>query len=607
MEDYYAKQSIEAAKVFMKPIIDSTVGALKKEYKKSLVDLGLAFSKYYQRSYERYSKMKTLLYRDKPVDLKKHYVATDFALGDEFISGASILTNLINSEKSVIMGTAGAGKSILLRRLFIDLVENPKGGLTPFLIELRYLITPEKSYTIFELMLKILNESDDNITSEQLHYALKQGKLIIFLDGFDEIDFEQREKYELEVSELSNKYSQSIFVVSSRPDSVFESWEESYIYKALPLNKLQSVDLIQRIDYDNTVKHKFVKELQDGLFEKHKDFLANPLLLTMMLLTYEQLAEMPEKIHIFYEQAFDTLYHKHDALKSVYKRKTFTGLPIDDFKRVFSAFCLITYAKNKQLIFTKQEVRDVLGQAIKLENIDIDVDSFFQDLLKSVCVIQRDGNIYTFSHRSFQEYFTAFFISNSRSPDMPEILTQVCEKDFDIGRMLFEMNRELVERQWVIPKLAEYLNGIERPKSTMEIISFLLRILGEMRFTIIDERGRVIIETIRYSERTMIFRNLRAFYNKEDPHWLVYSRFGEFINEEGSQLLQIVKEQKWHFFNFSYYFLETDAERALHDSAIPFFHQLSNEIYDDLTQLQEELKAKYTLRKNSLDKLFLKG
>ena len=30
----------------------------------------------------------------------------------------------------------------------------------------------------------------------------------------------------------------------------------------------------------------------DGLFEKHKDFLSSPLLLTMMLLTYEQLAEI---------------------------------------------------------------------------------------------------------------------------------------------------------------------------------------------------------------------------------------------------------------------------------------------------------------------------
>ncbi len=455
-------------------VVDKTVGIGAKHYKQALVDFERCFTKYIKRSYERYSKIKTLLYRDRPVDLKTHYVATDFTLGeDEHISGAEIIQRLIKNKRNVILGTAGSGKSVLLRRAFIDLVEQSR-GMTPILIELRLLITPNSIQSIFDFIHKILSESDENITNEQIHYAFKEGKIILFLDGFDEIDFEEKEIYEREILELSNKYPKSVIIVSSRPDDCFSSWDEYFVYHALPLNQEQSVDLIQRIEYDKTVKNKFIKELEDGLYEKHTDFLSNPLLLTMMLLTYEQLAEIPEKIHIFYEQAFDTLYHKHDALKSLYKRKSYSALPADDFKRIFSAFCMITYSERK-MSFSYQDIIDHITQSIEIEGSSVNPAAFFNDLVKSVCIIQKDGNIYTFSHRSFQEYFAAYFISKSQSIDVAAVLDKIAMSHFrdNVISMLFELNREQIEALWIIPRLDQILSQTKRPESLSDVMKFL--------------------------------------------------------------------------------------------------------------------------------------
>lgn len=45
-----------------------------------------------------------------------------------------------------------------------------------------------------------------------------------------------------------------------------------------------------------------------------------------MLLTFEQYAEVPSKMHIFYREAFAALSVKHDASKGAYKRVLKTGL-----------------------------------------------------------------------------------------------------------------------------------------------------------------------------------------------------------------------------------------------------------------------------------------
>jgi GTPase SAR1 family protein len=453
--------------------LNKTVEVGNTQYKKALVKLELCFTNYLARSYDRFSKIKTLLYRDRPVSLKSHYVCTDFQLVNKEVNGKVIFDSFQTNKKNVVVGTAGSGKSVLLRKLFSDLIEN-KCGYVPILIELRLLITPTGHVSIFDFIHTTLSSLDENFTAEQLHFALKKGKVALFLDGFDEIDFNKKEEYEREILDISNKYSNSIVVVSSRPDECFSSWEEFHIYRTKSLNKEQSIDLVNRIEYDPTVKNKFISELKDGLYEKHKDFLSNPLLLTMMLLTYEQLAEIPEKVHIFYEQAFDTLYHKHDALKSLYKRKSYSELPIDDFKRIFSAFCIITYTERK-ISFNYQELICFLNNAIEIEGIEVEANKFFNDLVKSVCIIQKDGNNYTFSHRSFQEYFAAFYLSKSQSLDLARVLDNMVSHHFsdNVLKILFELNREKVEKDWVIPRLKELLSKTTPILDSGDVLSFL--------------------------------------------------------------------------------------------------------------------------------------
>lgn len=209
-------------------------------------------------------------------------------------------------------------------------------------------------------------------------------------------------------------------MISSRFDSRFSSWEEFYQYYIQDLDKNKALTLINKLNYDRQVKQSFLKELDNNLYESHLSFASNPLLLTMMLLTYEQIAEIPNKIHLFYEQAFLTLFNKHDSLKSMYKRKSYSQLPLDDFKRCLEGFCILSYC-DRLYSFEESQIFKYLNNAIKLSNTNTNSENFLNDLLDSVCILQRDGLGFTFTHRSFQEYFTAQFLVN-RSIDGKIIL-----------------------------------------------------------------------------------------------------------------------------------------------------------------------------------------
>lgn len=467
MKDYLTEDQIIK---FVKSITPFAIKKIYKfgsdQYENILVNTELVFNEYLIANYKKHSQIKTLLYRDKPVSLKKHYVKTSFTCKNKDILASDVFNFCTTEKNNVIIGTAGAGKSIFMKRFFIDLIEN-KVGYIPILVELRLLKKSGKHSSIYNYILQYLQTLNDNFSRKQLNYALKNGKLALLLDGFDEIEESQKSKVENEILDLSYKYSQNIFIITSRPDSIFESWESFQILKTKDLDKNQAIELISKIDYDEELKNNFIEDLDNTLYKKHKDFTSNPLLLTMMLLTYEQHAKIPEKMHIFYAEAFNTLFNKHDALKQQFRRKTHSCLPIDDFKKVFSTFCILTFMSN-DYTFSKAKFLEYIELSLEHISIDIPSESYLKDLVHTVCVIVKDGNHYTFAHRSFQEYFAAVYISNnSHVEHIYEIMDNIFYKflSSDVFKLLFDLNSSIFEKVFFIKKL----NAMNRELKKIDI------------------------------------------------------------------------------------------------------------------------------------------
>src|SRR6185436_10907197 len=115
---------------------------------------------------------------------------------------------------------------------------------------------------------------------------------------------------------------------------------------------------------------------------------------------------IPNKLSVFYNQAYEALFERHDALKDGYRRVLRSALDIQDFARLFSAFCIQSYDRS-QTAFSKQEVLEGIRSSQELVGIDVDRVCYFQDLVEAVCLMVEDGLQVVFPHRSFQEFFAA--------------------------------------------------------------------------------------------------------------------------------------------------------------------------------------------------------
>lgn len=374
----------------------------------SAIQCGDAYTTYLENTGGKYGKIKTLLYRRVPKGLYDFYECIGVRCDGQDFSAESVQNLLEVSNKILITGTGGSGKSILFKHLFLNTVKSTEH--IPVLIELRRFNTRElKDISLADEIYRVLNENGFALEREYFDFSMEEGAYVILLDGFDEINRDRVARLTEEIKGLSTRYGKNSFLVSSRPSEQFIGWNDFTEMTALPMTKEQALRMVARLEFDEPVKATFYKELENGLFEKYRSFASNPLLLTIMLLTFDQHAAIPEKLNDFYETAFTTLFNQHDATKDCYVRDIRTKLGCEDFKTVFSYFCFKSYFKG-EYEFSERVLEEHLRRArAKFEKLNFSADDFREDLTGAVCMLVKDGQDYRFIHRSFQEYFAASY------------------------------------------------------------------------------------------------------------------------------------------------------------------------------------------------------
>lgn len=455
-------------------IMDFCKSAYGKVDETLQVKLKTAYVNYLDNTHEKYSKGKSFFVRNESIDLYDYYVPIGIQCGPKRLETPSSKDILNHSNNIVIAGSGGSGKSVLLRHLFLDCIR--KHMFCPILIELRDL---NSDFTNLEQAISYSLETHGfNTNGEYIEKAKRAGHFSFFLDGYDEVDHKIRKTLMKDISKLSTKFKKCPIVITSRPDDALNSMEAFSIFKVLPLTLTSALLLIKKLTFDETIKVKFYNDLEKNLFAEHESFLSNPLLLSIMLLTYGENAEIPSKLSIFYNQAYEALFQRHDANKGGFSRVRLTNLDIQDFSRVFSLIALQTYEK-RLFKMSRIECLNFIRKSRESTQLSFNDDDYLQDLLSAACLFVEEGLDVAFTHRSFQEYFVAIYIKDAIPEIQDKLINLYCKNivSDNVIKLLYELNPDLIERVLVIPKLKAMFNeiGVKRDVGVSHTVKYLKR------------------------------------------------------------------------------------------------------------------------------------
>ncbi len=122
-------------------------------------------------------------------------------------------------------------------------------------------------------------------------------------------------------------------------------------------------------------------------------------------------------------------------------------------------FCALTYSDSKYE-FDRDLMLDYFDQVVRDNGLNIDPELFIKDITEKLCLVYKDGDVYEFIHRSFQEYFAAFYYLSMLSIDKDIVLETLKELDGKIKKdetlfMMYGMDERSMEKYVVLPFLEE--------------------------------------------------------------------------------------------------------------------------------------------------------
>ncbi len=419
--------------------LDAVIDSTKRKFGEAGVHLGTAFRRYLENASKRYNLIRTLATGPTPrsiIGQDNIYVSIGLQYQGKEYDTSTIDPLLRISRRLLILGTGGAGKSMLMRYLFLNTAN--RGEYVPILLELRRVSNQTQGQiSILDLIYACMLEYDAQLQREQLEYSLRLGKYLFLFDGLDEV----RETLSGEAAEalqaFSAKYPKNPCVITSRPKENASLLETFTIVESMPLKKEQAVLLASKIWEEDEKTKEFCRQLDELLYDKHRDFAENPLLLSMMFLTFMRNSSIPDHLADFYQKSYDALYSAHDGHDKGCYRRDFCCKALDEgtFKLIFSHFCFHSYFREIYE-FSESEILSLLQRSIaKIGAADTSPAGYLTDLRNVVCMIVRDGDIYRFSHRSFQAYFAACYTSQVLSDEQQ---TKLFHSYLSDGRTFFE-------------------------------------------------------------------------------------------------------------------------------------------------------------------------
>ncbi|AKH37718.1 MULTISPECIES: NACHT domain-containing protein [Nitrosomonas] len=440
-------------------------GRLIKEHVKYEFSIG-ALSQYINNSYNRHLYFNSLVFRNEQKLVDNYYLPltllkqenSESELNDNresYLIDKFPYDLILKYKKILIVDHGGMGKSTILKRILLSCIREKQA--IPIFIELRKL---SRKKNILDFIVESTKTINDEVPKIFIRDLISTGRFLFLLDGFDEIDKDEQAGIISSINKFITTAPNNWYVMTSRNEDALFAFPYFQRFAIKPLYKDEAYKLLRLYDQDNkeTNANILISKLNNTENRNVFDFLTNPLLTSLLYISFKFSNIIPNRIHIFYRQVFEALFEKQDLLKEGFQRKKSCNLDIDQFDELIRHFSLITYGKQK-VEYLKTELLEYIDKAkILTANSSVPSSHIAHDLTHGVPLMTEEGNYIRWVHRSMQEYFAAVCICrDSKEKQHQHFLTMYTNEKHRNLTMLCADIDPLQFRKTVVKDLATNL------------------------------------------------------------------------------------------------------------------------------------------------------
>ena len=427
----------------------------------------------------------------------------------------------------VVLGDPGAGKTTMLKYVCLMSAKGKAKALPdfPIFVSLNR-FAKERDADLLDF---ISREASDRygLTGGRpfIEGCLDQGGAIVLLDGLDEASVGSAEAADeayrhtvAEINKLSTRFPKAPVVVTSRRAGWKGQLAPTFTIAAVL--DFTANDIRQFIENWFGAKSDRARDLQLRLSEQVQlqELAANPLLLSLIAIVFEQDLELPERRAKLYERCVHVLLTEWDAHRGIKRQSLFTA----DRKRDLLEDVALHFHRQGQRYFAKASLLDVIRSYLPTIDLEARQAEAILDEITSQHGLLKEQAIdwYGFLHLTLQEYFSA--LSIDRASQTHVALAHADNPWWEeVILLLAGMSKD------ASPLLEAILGGQDDIFHSRQILA-----------------GRCLAGTPRISKpalRQQVGDRLRAMIRNETIHWLPRAHAVRALQEaeghHGAQLL----------------------------------------------------------------------
>lgn len=269
---------------------------------------------------------------------------------------------------------------------------------------------------------KYVKLSFDEIQSVLSDY-LDNGKCLVILDALDEIPtLAIRNKVRDEIAIFCGLYYLNRFIISTREAGYLRNrFDETFLH--IKINQFSDYQIRKysenwfKLYYNNLENfeefwEKFEEEVKRARCE---NIISNPIILILALVIFDIEKNLPTRRIEFYQKCIETFLTERENRKGAYvledKTKSILSVNLTLPKIAYYKFehlkdnvgYKFIYSELENAVYNSIGVTDILNWAAA-------VKQYIEYLIERTELVQEiDENIYDFAHKTFYEYFLAFY------------------------------------------------------------------------------------------------------------------------------------------------------------------------------------------------------